>query len=293
MTIISPDIPDKRHALTDGPRIHGSFLASPERWLLDRLVELMPLYIRPDHLTAIGVFGAFVSMAGFAASTFDPVYLWLVILGLAIHWFGDSMDGSLARARKIERPGLGFFIDQMVDVVTNLVIAVGVGLSPFVRMDVALLVLTGYHMLSLFTFIRKGLFREFRVDIGRVGPTEIRLGLVLICFGLLTFGAQPYDIGGLAFTWADAVLIVVFAGMLVMFAFVTIEQGRALNDPRYRKAWLQSTARLRRARAAKQRAKREMKSGYGPPVRPASYFPKDRDVTGGSSAPSSNDPANR
>jgi archaetidylinositol phosphate synthase len=277
MTLASSHMPNNRpEPGVEFARVHGSLLAGPERRLLDLLIERMPIFVKPDHLTAIGVLGSVLALAGFAASNIHPAYLWLAILGIVVHWFGDSMDGSLARARKIERPGLGFFIDQMVDVGTNVIIAVGIGLSPHIRMDVALLVLAGYHMLSLFTFVRKGLVKEFRVDIGRIGPTEIRIGIVGICLGLLFLDTPRMEIFGETFTWADVALVATFAGMAALFMHVVIQQGIALNNPDYRKAWLLSAARLRRDRRAKQRAKQLKKKVPNVAVRPSSFFPTER-----------------
>src|SRR5262245_24038819 len=113
------------------------------------MASALPAWVTPDRLTALGVFGAAVVFAGSLLSNRDPAFLWLANLGLVIHWLGDSLDGTLARVRGSERPKLGFVMDQSVDVVGDILIMAGLGLSPFVRLDAALLALVGYHALTV------------------------------------------------------------------------------------------------------------------------------------------------
>ena len=109
-------------------RIHRSWLAEQELNLLIWLAARQPVWITPDRLTVFGVAGALLCGLAFWASSLSPDFLWLACLGLLINWFGDSLDGSLARYRKIERPAYGFFIDHTTDVVSQAFIFIGLGL---------------------------------------------------------------------------------------------------------------------------------------------------------------------
>src|ERR1700712_892846 len=96
-------------------RIQRSWLAADERALLVSMAARLPLWVKPDYLTALGVGGAFLCAAGYSGSLASPYFLWLAVVGLAANWFGDSLDGSLARVRGIERPHYGFFVDHASD----------------------------------------------------------------------------------------------------------------------------------------------------------------------------------
>jgi archaetidylinositol phosphate synthase len=130
-------------------RIQQNVLAVVERRLLDWFCERLPARITPDLLTAIVVLGSIAVAAGYALSPWGVAWLWLAIAGFCINWFGDSLDGSLARFRKIERPQFGYFIDHSLDAIGNLFMAMGLGLSGFVRLDVALFAVSGYLLLSI------------------------------------------------------------------------------------------------------------------------------------------------
>jgi phosphatidylglycerophosphate synthase len=96
-------------------RIQQNLLAIQERRLLDWLCARMPGWVTPDQLTGIGMVGAAMILAGYMASNVAPGWLLLSIAGYFVHWFGDSMDGSLARFRRIERPNFGYFLDHSCD----------------------------------------------------------------------------------------------------------------------------------------------------------------------------------
>ena len=111
-------------------RIQQNLLAASERRLLNWMCARMPRWVTPDLLTALGMVGAFAIFAGYAASGLHVGWLWLSIAGYAVQWFGDSMDGSLARFRHIERPSYGYFIDHSCDGLATLLILAGMGASP-------------------------------------------------------------------------------------------------------------------------------------------------------------------
>jgi archaetidylinositol phosphate synthase len=114
----------------------------------------------PDRLTAVGFFGAMLVAIGYILSNFSPLWLWLSVGGYCFNWFGDSLDGSIARYRKIERPNYGYFIDHSLDALSNMLLIIGMGLSPYLRMDTALLGLSGYLLLSPYLYFSKAVWRD-------------------------------------------------------------------------------------------------------------------------------------
>jgi len=154
-------------------------LAEPERRLLRRLAASLPDRITSDLLTLIGVAGAAGAGAAYALSTYSPWWLAAASLMLAVNWFGDSLDGTLARVRRAERPRYGYYLDHMVDAFATAAIGLGIGLSPYVELEVALLLVVGYLALSINVYLESAVFEVFRLAYGRIGPTEARILLVL------------------------------------------------------------------------------------------------------------------
>ena len=196
-------------------RIQQNILAVGERRLLTWLAARMPPFVTPDRLTSVGFVGAALVASGYALSMLHVGWLWLSIIAYFINWFGDSLDGSLARFRKIERPKFGYFIDHSMDSLGNMLIMVGLGASPFLRMDVALFGLGGYLLLSIHTFVAARVVDEFRLSYVAAGPTELRLVLIAMTLSMFVFGPNPvmgtdfsafdFFIGGLG-----AILILLF-----------------------------------------------------------------------------------
>lgn len=213
-------------------RVHRSLLAAAEKTLLIRMATAMPQWVTPDRLTALGTLGAVLVFAGYLLSGRDPAFLWLANLGLLVHWFGDSLDGTLARVRGIERPRYGFLVDQSVDVAGDILILAGLGLSPYARLDTALLALIGYHALTIHSLVWHAVAGEHRISGAVLGPTELRIGLVAMNVALWLWGAPAGFLGCAAFTWCDALLLATFAGMMLTFIAAVFTDARALRDDR-------------------------------------------------------------
>src|SRR3546814_2040520 len=124
----------------------------------------MPAWVTPDVLTATGMVGALAIFVGYAASGLSPAWLGVALIGYVIQWFGDSMAGSLARYRRIERPSYGYFLDHSCDGLATLLILAGIGLSPFVTMDVAMVALAGYLLLSIHAFLSARVLGELKLS---------------------------------------------------------------------------------------------------------------------------------
>jgi len=207
-------------------RIQQNWLAARERRLLNWLCARMPAWVTPDKLTSLGMVGAFMTFAGYVASNLAASWLLLAIAGYVVQWFGDSMDGSLARYRRIERPSYGYFIDHSCDGLATLLILAGIGLSPFVTMDVALVALAGYLLLSIHAYLSARVLGEFKLSYLAAGPTELRLMLIALTLMMMMLGSGPGVFGKLS----GFDLFVGVAGMILILLFViqTLVTGRRL-----------------------------------------------------------------
>ncbi len=224
-------------------RIQANVIAKSERRLLTWLAAHLPAWVTPDGLTVVSVCGAAVVLVGEAASRHHLGYLWLGSAGLVMNWFGDSLDGSLARFRQIERPIYGYFLDHTVDALNNFMIMTGFGLAPFIRMDVALFALVGYFFMCMYVFINNHLSGVFQLSFLGLGPTELRLCLIAINVAMLVFGPVAFSVAGQVFSPYDAVLI--FAGIVFIAIYVArVAIGiRTLRHPSRSGATPQSAAR--------------------------------------------------
>jgi phosphatidylglycerophosphate synthase len=155
------------------------FLARPERWFLQTVAVRVPGWINSNHFTALGVLGAVACGTCYSLTTDDPKWLWFASLALVVNWFGDSLDGTLARVRKAERPRYGYYIDHIVDAFATAAVGIGLGLSPYVRLEVALFLVLMYLTLSINVYLESAVFGVFKIAYGRIGPTEARLLLIL------------------------------------------------------------------------------------------------------------------
>jgi len=171
-------------------RVNDIFLGPLERPALQWLAAHLPAWVTPNILTYIGLFGSILIAASYTLTNMHIGFLWLANLGFIINWFGDSLDGTLARYRHIERPRYGFFIDHTIDAFSVIMIVLGMGLSPFVRFDLAALAVIGYLLLGNLVYIRTCLVGEFRISYGKLGPTEVRVILILADI-IVYFGRNP------------------------------------------------------------------------------------------------------
>lgn len=161
-------------------RIQTSILNPLERKTLVWLAGKMPAWVTSDLLTFIGFIGALIIAAGYALSNLSMDWLWLSCFGFLVNWFGDSLDGSLARVRGTQRKTYGFFIDHNVDVINETIMFIGVGISPLAHVSVMLTLLVTYFMLSIYVYINCHLKGEMRLTYGGLGPTEFRLLAIII-----------------------------------------------------------------------------------------------------------------
>jgi archaetidylinositol phosphate synthase len=203
-------------------RVQENILARHERDFLDWLCLHLPRAVTPDWLTGFGAGGAALVFAGYVATRLHPAFFWLATLGVVIHWFGDSLDGSLARYRRIDRPRYGYFLDHSVDALCNLTIMTGAGLSAYIRLDVALFALLGYFMLCMYVFLYNQVSQRFQLSFLALGPTELRVGLIGINCWMYFAGDLRIAIGRETFSPYDLVLCgagTVFVGLFAVNVF--------------------------------------------------------------------------
>lgn len=208
-------------------RIQENLLAVQERRLLTWLCRRLPAWVTPDQLTLLALVAAIAVFAGYAASALARDWLWLSVAGYVVHWFGDSLDGSLARFRSIERPRYGYFVDHSADVLGSLFIVGGLGVSPFVRLDVSLIALAGYYLLAIHTFLAARVIGEFKLTYIAAGPTELRLILIGLTVAMYFFG-QPAVAGDAVFSWFDLFVGAFGALLIMLFVVQTLLMARRL-----------------------------------------------------------------
>jgi archaetidylinositol phosphate synthase len=214
-------------------RLNEGLFRGFERPALSWLAPRLPRWVTPDFLTFVGVVGAVVTFLGYAFSRSHPSLLWLAILGLMINWFGDSLDGTLARYRKIERPRYGYFLDNAIDCVAALLLALGIGISGYVRFDLCFMALSAYTMMSALTFLRANVTGVFHISYGGMGPTELRVAFVVLNLLILIFPPAPFDLFGLTFKYPDMISLTWFSTTIVAFVLCMVAQTRqlAIEEP--------------------------------------------------------------
>lgn len=215
-------------------RIQTSLLNGVEKKVLVWLAQRQPRWADSDMLTFVGFIGAVVIALGFLLSNLSVHFLWITILGFAINWYGDSLDGTLARVRKEQRPVYGFYIDHTVDAINEAFMFMGAGLSPFMRFDLACVLLVFYLMLTLNVSMNAHLKGEFRLTYVKLGPTEFRLICVVAC--MLLMWVPGIRECSFELPWLGGILsigILDVIGAVILLALVIIYVVTILQDARY------------------------------------------------------------
>lgn len=214
--------------VTPPTRIQQNLLARSERRFLNYLCERLPLWVTPDKLTSLGFLGAAMVAAGYILSWFSPLWLLLPVAGYVVNWFGDSLDGSLARWRGIERPAYGYFLDHSVDGLAIFLMIGGLGLSPYMRFDVALICVVCYLLLAIHTFLAAKVMGEFRLSYMAGGPTEMRLILIAMTALMPLVGGR--DLGSSNMSAFDVFALGIAAILLLLFMFQSFVTAKLLRS---------------------------------------------------------------
>jgi phosphatidylglycerophosphate synthase len=214
--------------------LNRSFLAELERPALAWLVRRLPARATPNHLTALGLLGAVATAAGFAACHVSNGFLVFVVLGLAANWYGDSLDGTLARHRKIERPHYGYFVDHASDLIAQTLIIVGLGFSPYFTLFSALLVLSMYLLISSYTYLKVMVAQTHQLSYGGMGATEFRLLVALWALAAAFVGPALTQTPLFGHAALDVAIGVLWA--LTFAAFVYVVRADLLDMDETKKA---------------------------------------------------------
>src|SRR3954466_7461686 len=201
-------------------------LARHEKSVLTAIARRLPRWVLPDDLTALGVAAAIGICIAYQATNADRAWLWVASALLIVHWFGDSLDGTLARVRGIERPRYGYYLDHMVDAISTVCIGIGLGLSPFMLLSTGALIVVAYLMLSINVYLESYALGRFAIGYGRIGPTEVRVILIALNVALALGAGLDFRIDGIGMTAFDVVGLGVAGVMCVLLV------GRAVSNLR-------------------------------------------------------------
>jgi archaetidylinositol phosphate synthase len=208
-------------------REHQSLTASAEKRLLVAIAGRLPRVITSDHLTLLALAAMLLAGAGYALARWDDRALWLVVIALGLNWFGDSLDGTLARVRGHQRPRYGYYVDHAIDLAGTLFLMTGLAVSGLMSPFTAVVVLAAYLLVSAETYLATHAAGVFRMSVLGVGPTELR---VLIGIGALRAASDPvislgplgparlFDVGG----------AIAAVALLVIFTWSAVRTGREL-----------------------------------------------------------------
>lgn len=227
-------------------RIQTSLLNGVEKKTLVWMASRMPQWVTSDMLTWFALFGSALCGLGFFLTHYSIYWLWLSSFGLVINWFGDSLDGTLARVRNTQRPLYGYYLDHNIDTVNEAFMFIGAGLSPLINMGVAALCYAAYLALTVYVSINAHLKSEFKLTYGKLGPTEFRMiiiiaNILLMYVPALTVYRGSFDWFGktISFGTLDIIGVGILA-LLCIFYFVSFFRDLrwfAAKDPliKYRK----------------------------------------------------------
>lgn len=202
-------------------REHTSLLMRSEKRLLVWIAYRLPAYVTADHLSLLGLLAMVMAGLAFYSSRWDERALLIVVVALVLNWFGDSLDGTLARVRNQQRPRYGFYVDHVIDVAGTCFLLIGLAASAYMTPLVALGVLVAYLMVSAESYLATHTVGVFRMSYLGVGPTELR---ILLAMGTLFVLFKPdVPIAGLGrYLLFDVGGVCAIAGLAVTFLIATI-----------------------------------------------------------------------
>ena len=207
-------------------RVHGSLLAAAEKRLLIWMAERLPRSVNSDHLTALGAVAMVGAGLAYAVAPLWAPALVLVVVCLAVNWFGDSLDGTLARVRRHERPRYGFYVDHVLDAVGILFLIAGLFAGGYVSLLPAAGFLLAYYLLTIEIALATHALGVFRISYWKFGPTELR---ILLAIGTLQLLNSPWStIAGQRLLLFDIGTTIGAAGLLVTFAVSAVGNTRKL-----------------------------------------------------------------
>jgi archaetidylinositol phosphate synthase len=210
----------------DATRVLSSLLSPLEKRTLLFLASRMPRRVNSDHLTVLALAAMLGAGLSFWAASTSPACLVLVVVCLAVNWFGDSLDGTLARVRKHERPRYGYYVDHMVDMLGMLFLFGGLALSGYMHPVIALGLVAAYFMMSIEVYLAAHTLGEFKITYLMLGPTELR---IVLSAGALWLLVKPTaTILGHPFRLFDVGGVVAIAGLVAVLLATAVAHTKAL-----------------------------------------------------------------
>lgn len=212
---------------SDHVRDHASLLAAAEKRLLVWIAARLPRAVNSDHLTLLALGAMAGAGACYAAARWEPSALWGVVAALAFNWFGDSLDGTLARVRQVERPRYGFYVDHVLDIVGSTLLLGGLACSGYMTPVVALTLLVAYLLVSAEVFLATAAHGVFRMSFLWFGPTELRIVLAIGTVAL--FGDPHLDLGAMGrYRLFDVGGVVAAAGLVAALVHAAVRNALTL-----------------------------------------------------------------
>jgi len=205
-------------------RVQQSFLAQVERHALLWMAERAPRWVNSDHLTVLGLVAQVGAGVCYALAAYNRYALFGVIVCLAVNWLGDSLDGTLARVRRQQRPLYGFYVDHMVDSFGAVALMCGLAFSGYMHPYIAIGLLVAFLVLSIQSYLAAHTLGEFRLSFWKFGPTELR---ILLAIGNLALFFHPMVLHG-RYRLFDVGGVIGLAGMTIMLLFFTAQNTRTL-----------------------------------------------------------------
>ena len=209
----------RRASFRQASRVHGSLLAGVERRALVWMAERMPAWVNSDHLTFLGFAAQIATGACYVLVAHDRRWLLAAIGCLALNWFGDSLDGTLARVRQQQRPRYGFYVDHIIDSIGAVAMMGGLSLSGYMHPLIAIGLLIAFLLLSIQSYLATYTMGEFHLSFWRFGPTELR---VLLVVGNLALFRWPWVLQG-RYRLFDIGGAIGLAGMALMLVAFTLK----------------------------------------------------------------------
>jgi archaetidylinositol phosphate synthase len=215
-------------AAVEAEREPNFLLARAERRFLPWLAGKLPRWILPDDMTALGVAAALGVCAAYQLTNEGRGWLWVASALLIVQWIGDSLDGTLARVRRIQRPKYGYYLDHLVDAVATAAIGIGLGLSPYMLLSVGTLIVVAYLILSINVYLESYAFGRFSLGYGYLGPTEIRVILIALNTALALGLGLDFNLVELNLTVFDLIGLGIAAAMIVLLTTRALKNLREL-----------------------------------------------------------------
>ncbi|MFL5817346.1 MAG: CDP-alcohol phosphatidyltransferase family protein [Conexibacter sp.] len=235
---------DRRSTTEETAAVHAErtpsfLLAKPERRALQAIARRLPRWILPDDLTLLGIAAAVAICATYLLSNGGRGWLWVASALLVVHWLGDSLDGTLARVRDIQRPRYGYYLDHIVDAGATVAIAIGLGLSPYMLLSVGMLLGVAYLILSINVYLESQALGRFSIGYGKIGPTEVRVLLIALNTALALGLDMRFELLDTGLTGLDVVGVALALGMLLALVARAWRSLReiALEEPAARRVW--------------------------------------------------------